>query len=129
MCRRRGPGVPAPSERAWGQVPDIGTPQLTRSATARRDAVDLHLDGPGAGAGRSGRSRAGRLAGFALAVLAITGYEMISGTPVSGGDQGGLSVLGGGSAGSPDTDARHDPAPTPSADSSSSSSTPSTAGE
>ena len=62
------------------------------------------------------------MAGFALAIVALTGYEMISGTPVSGGDQGGLSVLGGGTTGTPDTGSVEDPEPSGGADSSSSSS-------
>ena len=41
----------------------------------------------------------GAIAGFALALIAVTAFEAVSGSPISGGASGGLSVLGGTSNG------------------------------
>lgn len=58
---------------------------------------------------RGGRWR-GVLAGalgtalvFALSLLVVTGIESVKGDPLAGGQPGGLSVLGGGSVGRPDS--------------------------
>ena len=99
-----------PRARPAGLGPDPRPrPPRFRLGATGCDSATTSIERPPAVGATVWALAGGTLAGFALAIVALTGYEMISGTPVSGGDQGGLSVLGGGTTGTPDTDARRRP--------------------
>ncbi len=88
-----------PAARAWGQWTESGpwapaaavAPSVTAVSRAPRPRRQWLWAGVGA------------LATCVIALGAITGFEAIRGTPISGGAQGGLTVLGGAAAGAPDT--------------------------
>ena len=84
--------VPPSTPNRWPAVAATGIPTLPQaSAPALRRMARWKMAG------------IGTLVACALALLTVTGIEAVRGTPLSGGSSGGLSVLGGGSVGTPDT--------------------------
>lgn len=82
--------------QAWGLTPPTAAGPVPV-------ASDLGTVAPRSRMPRPVLAGVGILAACALALLAVTGIEAVRGTPLSGGESGGLSVLGGRSAGGPDT--------------------------
>jgi hypothetical protein len=85
-------------EQAWGMVPTPAPRLSVATMPYRIPAAPKERRMP-----RWAIAGLGTLAACAVALVAITGIEVIRGTALSGGASGGLSVLGGHSSGTTDT--------------------------